>query len=165
MPVLECRGLTKRYGDNVVYDGVDFRLYRGDKVAQPADPTNTDTTKKFAGWYTDESGGTAFDFDSEVIREDTSLYAGWVRQNVAEEETRKTYTVSGSVASGDYDGIIRLELRRDDVPLDTVTTTMREGQAEYLFQRVAPGEYEIVAVEEGNGKSVMLTLPLSIGSR
>ena len=31
--VVRARGLVKRYGDNVVYDGADFTLYRGDKVA------------------------------------------------------------------------------------------------------------------------------------
>ena len=31
--VVRARGLAKRYGDNVVYDGQDFTLYRGDKVA------------------------------------------------------------------------------------------------------------------------------------
>ncbi len=31
--VMRATGLVKRYGDNVVYDGVDFNLYRGDKVA------------------------------------------------------------------------------------------------------------------------------------
>jgi len=31
--VVRARGLVKRYGDNVVYNGADFNLYRGDKVA------------------------------------------------------------------------------------------------------------------------------------
>ena len=31
--VVRAKGLVKRYGDNVVYDGADFNLYRGDKVA------------------------------------------------------------------------------------------------------------------------------------
>ncbi len=31
--VVKAQGLVKRYGDNVVYDGQDFKLYRGDKVA------------------------------------------------------------------------------------------------------------------------------------
>ena len=31
--VVRATGLVKRYGDNVVYDGADFKLYRGDKVA------------------------------------------------------------------------------------------------------------------------------------
>ena len=31
--VVRATGLVKRYGDNVVYDGADFHLYRGDKVA------------------------------------------------------------------------------------------------------------------------------------
>lgn len=31
--VVRARGLVKRFDDNVVYDGADFNLYRGDKVA------------------------------------------------------------------------------------------------------------------------------------
>lgn len=31
--VVRARGLVKKYGDKVVYDGQDFTLYRGDKVA------------------------------------------------------------------------------------------------------------------------------------
>ncbi len=31
--VVRARGLVKRYGDHVVYDGIDFDLFRGDKVA------------------------------------------------------------------------------------------------------------------------------------
>ena len=31
--VVRARGLVKRYGDHTVYDGVDFTMYRGDKVA------------------------------------------------------------------------------------------------------------------------------------
>ncbi len=31
--VVRARGLVKRYGDKVVYDGLDFTMYRGDKIA------------------------------------------------------------------------------------------------------------------------------------
>ena len=31
--VVRARGLVKRYGDNVVYDGLDFSMYRGEKIA------------------------------------------------------------------------------------------------------------------------------------
>ena len=31
--VVRARGLVKRFGDKVVYDGADFNMYRGDKVA------------------------------------------------------------------------------------------------------------------------------------
>ncbi len=31
--VVRCTGLVKRFGDKTVYDGVDFTMYRGDKVA------------------------------------------------------------------------------------------------------------------------------------
>ena len=31
--VVRARGLVKRYGDKTVYDGLDFTMYRGDKIA------------------------------------------------------------------------------------------------------------------------------------
>ncbi len=31
--VVKASGITKRYGDKVVYDGADFTMYRGDKIA------------------------------------------------------------------------------------------------------------------------------------
>lgn len=31
--VVRAEGLVKRYGDHTVYDGIDFKMYRGDKVA------------------------------------------------------------------------------------------------------------------------------------
>lgn len=31
--VVRARGLVKRFGDNSVYDGLDFTMYRGDKIA------------------------------------------------------------------------------------------------------------------------------------
>ena len=31
--VVTCTGLKKAYGDNVVYNGLDFTIYRGDKIA------------------------------------------------------------------------------------------------------------------------------------
>ncbi len=31
--VVKCQGLTKRYGDNVVYENLDVNLYRGERIA------------------------------------------------------------------------------------------------------------------------------------
>ena len=46
----------------------------GSTVQQPSDPTYANHT--FLGWYTSESGGTLFDFDTPITS-DTTLYAHW----------------------------------------------------------------------------------------
>lgn len=48
----------------------------GGKVTKPSDPTNTDTTKTFGGWYTDAECTQAFDFNT-VITGNITLYAKW----------------------------------------------------------------------------------------
>ena len=48
----------------------------GGKVKEPTAPTKTDGTL-FAGWYKDISLNTAFDFSTDTITKDTTLYAGW----------------------------------------------------------------------------------------
>jgi len=46
-------------------------------VAKPLqDPTNTDLTKRFTGWYSDSACTTPFDFN-KALTEDTTIYAGW----------------------------------------------------------------------------------------
>lgn len=47
----------------------------GSLVTQPAPPTRTGYA--FDGWYTASSGGTAWDFGSNTVSGDTTLYAQW----------------------------------------------------------------------------------------
>lgn len=56
--VVRATGLVKRYGDNVVYDGADFRLYRGDKVALvgPNGAGKSTLLKMIAGALTPDAG-------------------------------------------------------------------------------------------------------------
>jgi uncharacterized repeat protein (TIGR02543 family) len=48
----------------------------GDKVAQPADPTRADYI--FAGWYRDAAYASAWNFASDVVTANTTLYARWI---------------------------------------------------------------------------------------
>ncbi|SDD96799.1 leucine-rich repeat domain-containing protein, partial [Peptococcus niger] len=67
----------------------------GGHVTKPADPTKAGYT--FAGWYKDAGLTTAFDFATETINADTTIYAKWT-QNVP--PTPVTYTLTASVDGG-----------------------------------------------------------------
>lgn len=56
--VVKCHDLTKRFDDKVVYDGVDFNLYRGDKVALvgPNGAGKSTLLKMVAGVLAPDSG-------------------------------------------------------------------------------------------------------------
>lgn len=53
----------------------------GDKVIKPENPT--DATSAFLGWYKEADCVTAWDFDNDIVNQDTTLYAGW--KNFAKE--------------------------------------------------------------------------------
>ncbi len=56
--VVQARGLVKRYGNKTVYDGADFSMYRGDKVALvgPNGAGKSTLLKMIAGVLTPDAG-------------------------------------------------------------------------------------------------------------
>ncbi|AJC12373.1 ABC transporter [Berryella intestinalis] len=60
--VVIARGLTKRYGDHTVYDGVDFKMYRGDKIALvgPNGAGKSTLLKMVAGQLAPDAGTIAY---------------------------------------------------------------------------------------------------------
>ena len=61
--------------------------------SKPADPTKADYT--FAGWYKDETYTNAWDFDTDVVTGDITLYAKW--------EAEVVYSVTVSWGSMSYE--------------------------------------------------------------
>ena len=53
---------------------------KGGKVTKPVDPT--DTVHTFAGWYKDSGYTTEWDFDTDTVTADVTLYAQWTRRIV-----------------------------------------------------------------------------------
>ena len=72
-------------GSDVDFLSVDY----GDTVTKPADPTRDGYT--FAGWYSDESLATAWNFETDTVSKDTTLYAKWTEI--------PTYTVTVAASS------------------------------------------------------------------
>ncbi len=60
------------YGNKGVYETAEVN--DGDTVARPDNPSRSGYS--FSGWYTAATGGSRFDFDTEITQ-DTTLYAHW----------------------------------------------------------------------------------------
>ncbi|MCH5163443.1 MAG: InlB B-repeat-containing protein, partial [Clostridiales bacterium] len=60
------------------------------KVTRPADPTKTDFN--FVGWYKDEALTLEWDFDTDTVTGDITLYAKWEAKQVTPEVTKYTVT-------------------------------------------------------------------------
>ncbi len=50
-------------------------ITRGSTIQKPSDPTAVDYV--FTGWYKDQNCNTLWDFQSDVVTTNTTLYAGW----------------------------------------------------------------------------------------
>ena len=71
-------------------------LVKGAKVTEPTAPTEEGYV--FAGWYKEAACSNKWDFASDTVSADTTLYARWKEVYVVETQTRKP-TVSSSTAN------------------------------------------------------------------
>lgn len=65
----------------------------GATIAAPSAPTRDGYT--FAGWYTDSALTTLWNFDSDVVNNDITLYANWTPANTTDTNTNGTLPVTG----------------------------------------------------------------------
>ena len=68
-------------------------LKKGTKITEPTAPTLTGYT--FSGWYTEAGCTTAWNFSSDTVSGDTTLYAKWTK------EATKTYTAEVAIIADD----------------------------------------------------------------
>ncbi|WP_407267837.1 InlB B-repeat-containing protein [Radiobacillus sp. PE A8.2] len=66
-------------------------------VAEPDHPTKTGFT--FGGWYSDQDFNEKWDFDSDTVTDDTTLYAKWIGNNA----TLRELTISDGILDTAFD--------------------------------------------------------------
>ena len=78
------------------------------KVQKPTDPTKDNFD--FDGWYKDEDCTQAFNFETDVITEDTTLYAKWTAKQGGGEDPQPTtkYTVTFNYSDGRDDTTVQV---------------------------------------------------------
>ena len=95
----------------------------GGKAAEPADPTRTDYT--FGGWFKEKSCATAWDFDTDTVTGDTTLYAKWTL-------IPKNYAVTLDPRGGSLNGQASVLTTNDYGKLDPVPAAPSHGS--YTFK-------------------------------
>ena len=76
-------------------------IVEGGKVAKPADPVKDDYV--FKGWYVDSNRVTPWNFDTDIVTENITLYAKWVSAfTVTFSNTGNSSVASQVVGYGDY---------------------------------------------------------------
>ena len=98
-------GSVTRYTVTFDTDGgsavASVTVKRGDKLTRPADPTRTGYT--FGGWYTDEACTIAWDFENDTVKEATTLYAKWVKEE--KSEYGFNFTMPDKVVAGEEQSV------------------------------------------------------------
>ena len=75
-----------------------LKVAKGSKITRPKDPTKQG--HRFAGWYTDPKFSKLFDFKTQTITENITLYAQWKKEPSASGGTSLivTFAVNGGSA-------------------------------------------------------------------
>ena len=68
-----------------------------EKVTKPANPTNIDTDYVFDGWYEESECTNAWDFDTDMVSSDVTLYAKWTIDRYVSKSGN-----NGNVGSADH---------------------------------------------------------------
>ncbi len=118
------------------------------EVTKPDDPTKDHYI--FSGWYTEASCVHRWDrWNLEnTIADDLTLYAKWVE---------KTYSISGTVTDEENNPLsgVTVKLMQGNKQFGETVTTGNDGK--YSFDRVSPGDYNVVAeqtVDSGKTKTM-----------
>ncbi|RXZ61546.1 hypothetical protein ESZ91_03910 [Candidatus Borkfalkia ceftriaxoniphila] len=106
MSFVACSGndvkkYTVKFETNGGSDIASQQVEEGAFAVQPDDPTKTDYI--FNGWYEDADLSKTFDFETQAITADTTIYAGWTSESEATSATATFYwNYEGAPDNGIY---------------------------------------------------------------
>ncbi|MDR1867411.1 MAG: InlB B-repeat-containing protein [Treponema sp.] len=114
----------------------------GAKVSKPTDPAKTDYT--FGGWFKEAGGTNAWNFDTDTVTADTTLYAKWT---ATFDDVKSTYSLSTSTNSTVINPAgLSIESARKDKTTG-VTTIVLSGTIAHGIPTGLEGDF----IDENNG--------------
>ncbi len=125
------------------------QMFTDSFVAKPDDPTREGYN--FAGWYRDADGKTAWNFGTDTVTEDITLYAKWIPAATA------VYTVSGMVTGNDGEDLSGtvVKLMQGNSVIAAATT---DADGKFAFANLPAGSYNISAEKDDRGTTVMVSV-------
>jgi len=139
--------------DSVYGSSVDpIKVAQGKKASKPIDPTRKSRT--FAGWYKDSAYKNAFDFATDTITRDITLYAKWnmpdgvdnaITMNVEKGQLDVTYSpnTNSLLMQNEY------TFTCNDGPADWYLNNklVKSNSSEYMYKRTYFQQTGIITVE------------------
>ena len=144
-------GIAKKY--TVIYNTNggsavgSATVSEGHKLTAPNAPAKDGYT--FHGWYKDAAFTNSWNFDTDTVTGNTTLYAKWA-------ETAKLYGISGTVYASDGTtpaSGVTVKLMKGDTQVAS-TTSAADGT--YSFTDIAPGVYNIVAEKDDTTQTTLV---------
>lgn len=144
-------GIAKKY--TVIYNTNggsavgSATVSEGHKLTAPNAPAKDGYT--FHGWYKDAAFTNSWNFDTDTVTGNTTLYAKWA-------ETAKLYGISGTVYASDGTTTasgVSVKLMKGDKQVASATS---DSNGAYSFTGVAPGVYNIVAEKDDTTQTTLV---------
>jgi len=127
----------------------------GGKAAKPANPTRTNYY--FAGWYADAACTVPWDFDTDVITSDITLYAKWSTEPVSIAasdrvipQVKPLVSLRGTTLTLSAPANTVYGIRLMDVRGKTVARFKSSGNSNFSLAKIPAGRYFVEA--RGGGK-------------
>lgn len=146
-------GIEQQYTVNFETNGGNTvetqKMFKDSKVTKPEDPVREGYT--FAGWYSDSNCKTAWNFGTDTVSDDMTLYAKWLPAATA------AYTASGTVTGNAdenmYGTIVKLV---QGTSVIAVVTTGQDGK--FTFANLPAGTYNIIAEKDARSVTIAISI-------
>ena len=154
-------GVAKKYTVTYNTNGgsavVSATVSEGHKLTAPEAPTKDGYT--FHGWYKDAAFTNRWNFDTDTVTEDVTLYAKWSVEPV--------YSISGTVKKTQNDDSetaisgATVELKKGT---DVIASVKTDENGSYTFTYVPSGEYNIVVTNKAGDQAETMTQLVTVSN-